>query len=215
MSAARMTKIYLYTRYERFWHWIQALLIVLLLVTGLEIHGAFHLLGFKRAVAWHEFLGVTWLVLFAFFVFWLFTTGQWKQYIPTTKKLFEVVRYYMSGIFKGEPHPVKKHPDAKHNPLQRLTYLGLAALLLPVQMITGLLYWTYNSWAAWGLGFLGLGVVAALHMLCAFAILIFFIVHVYMTTTGHTLTAHVTAMFTGWEDVEEGEVQDWERHEKA
>ena len=27
------------------------------------------LLGFKRAVAWHEALGVTWLVLFAFFVF--------------------------------------------------------------------------------------------------------------------------------------------------
>lgn len=215
MSAARMTKIYLYTRYERFWHWIQALLIMLLLVTGLEIHGAFTLLGFKRAVAWHEFLGVTWLVLFAFFVFWLFTTGQWKQYIPTTKKLFEVIRYYMSGIFKGEPHPVKKHPDAKHNPLQRLTYLGLAALLLPVQMITGLLYWTYNSWAAWGLGFLSLGAMAALHMACAFAILIFFIVHVYMTTTGHTLTAHVSAMFTGWEDVEEGEVQDWERVKKG
>lgn len=209
------TKIYLYTRYERFWHWIQALLIVLLLLTGLEVHGAFRLLGFQRAVAWHETLGVTWLVLFAFFVFWLFTTGQWKQYIPTTKKLFEVIRYYASGIFKGEPHPVKKHPDAKHNPLQRLTYLGLAALLLPVQMLTGLLYWTYNSWAAWGLGFLSLEAVAALHMLCAFAILVFFIVHVYMTTTGHTLTAHIAAMFSGWEEVEEGEVQDWERARKG
>lgn len=210
-----MTKIYLYTRYERFWHWIQALLIVLLLLTGLEVHGAFTLLGFKRAAAWHETLGVTWLVLFAFFVFWLFTTGQWKQYIPTTRKLFEVIRYYAVGIFRGEPHPVKKRPDAKHNPLQRLTYLGLAALLLPVQMISGLLYWTYNQWPAWGLGFLDLKAVAVVHMACAFAILIFFVIHVYMTTTGHTLTAHVAAMFTGWEEVEEDEVQDWERAGKG
>lgn len=210
-----MTKIYLYTRYERFWHWIQALLIVLLLVTGLEVHGVYTLLGFKRAAAWHESLGVTWLVLFAFFVFWLFTTGQWKQYRPTTRKLFEVIRYYAVGIFRGEPHPVKKHPDAKHNPLQRLTYLGLAALLLPVQMISGLLYWTYNQWPAWGLGFLSLDAVAVVHMACAFSILIFFVVHVYMTTTGHTLTAHVAAMFSGWEEVEEGEVEDWERARKG
>jgi thiosulfate reductase cytochrome b subunit len=32
-----------------------------------------------------------------------------------------------------------------------------------------------------------------------------------MTTTGHTVTAHVKAMITGWEDVEEGEVQEWEK----
>jgi hypothetical protein len=31
--------------------------------------------------------------------------------------------------------------------------------------------------------------------------LTFFIVHVYLTTTGHTLTAHIKAMVTGWEDV--------------
>lgn len=46
----------------------------------------------------------------------------------------------------------------------------------------------------------------------AFAILTFLIVHVYMTTTGHDVTAHVKAMITGWEAVEEGTaVQEWER----
>ncbi len=213
MSAAKMVKIYLYTRFERFWHWIQALLIMGLLLTGFEIHGAYQLLGFERAASWHNFLGISWLILFVFIVFWLLTTGQWKQYVPTTKKLLEVARYYAFGIFKGERHPVQKRPEAKHNPLQRLTYLGLAAILLPVQMLTGLLYWSYNDWPALGLAFLGLGAVAAVHLLCAFAILAFFIVHVYMTTTGHTVTAHVAAMFSGWEEVEEGEVQDWEKAE--
>jgi cytochrome b subunit of formate dehydrogenase len=54
--------------------------------------------------------------------------------------------------------------------------------------------------------------IALIHMAGAFAILCFVIMHVYMTTTGHTITAHVKAMITGWENVEEGEVQEWEKH---
>lgn len=205
-------KIYLYTRFERFWHWLQVVLVAVLLLTGFEIHGAYALFGFEEAVKIHNFCGQAWLVLFVFILFWLATTGQWKQYIPTTKKLFAVIRYYASGIFKGEPHPVPKCVEAKHNPLQRLTYLGITAVLLPLQMVTGLLYWLYNDWAVWGLSLLGLSFIALLHTLLAFAILIFVVVHVYMTSTGHTITAHLAAMFSGWEEVDETcEVQEWER----
>ena len=104
-----------------------------------------------------------------------------------------------------------KRKEAKHNPLQRLTYLALAAFLLPLQMVTGFLYWGYNSWHDWGLGAFSLTVLAAVHLLGAFAVLTFLIVHIYMTTTGHKVSAHVKAMITGWENVEEGEVQDWEK----
>lgn len=211
MSSTSMVKVYLYTRFERFWHWLQALLIMGLLVTGLEVHGTYAMLGYKNAVEWHNTLGFSWLVLFVFIVFWLLTTGQWKQYIPTTRKLFDVARYYMLGIFRGEEHPVRKRPDAKHNPLQRITYLGLSAAILPVQMLTGLLYWIYNDWPAYGLASLSLPVVAWLHLACAFAILLFLVIHVYMASTGHTVTAHLAAMLSGWEEVEEGDVQQWER----
>ena len=212
MAAGKMINVYLYTRYERFWHWLQMVLIFLLLVTGLEVHGLFSLFGFKMAVEIHNFVGLTWLITFAFFIFWVFTTGEWKQYIPTTKKMFAVIRYYSYGIFRGETHPVPKRKDAKHNPLQRLTYLSLAALLLPVQMASGFLYWGYNSWADWGLEGLPLGVIALVHMIGAFAILAFIVVHVYMTTTGHSIFAHTKAMITGWEEIdEEVEIEDWER----
>jgi len=210
--ASKMVNIYLYTRYERLWHWLQMLLIVLLLITGFEVHGLYTLLGFEQAVTIHNYVGLTWLIAFAFFIFWIFTTGEWKQYIPTTRKMIAVIRYYTYGIFAGETHPVPKRKEAKHNPLQRLTYLSLAALLLPVQMLTGFLYWSYNSWQAWGLTFLSLKVVALIHMAGAFAILSFIIVHVYMTTTGHSVLAHTKAMITGWEDVEEDlPIEDWER----
>jgi len=79
-------------------------------------------------------------------------------------------------------------------------------------MFSGFLYWGYNDWTQWGLTWLTLDGVAFVHTAGAFAILIFVIVHVYMTTTGHTITSHMRAMITGWEQVEEGEIQEWEKH---
>ena len=207
----KLKTIYLYTRYERFWHWLQMVLIVILLITGFEVHGEYSILGFHEAVQWHSFLGLTWLIAFAFFIFWIFTTGEWKQYIPTTRKLFAVMKYYGYGIFRGQPHPVPKRKEAKHNPLQRLTYLGVAAVLLPLQMLTGFLYWFYNSWEAWGLDFLSLEAISLTHTLLAFAILTFLVIHIYMTTTGHSIFAHIKAMITGWEDVDEkATIEEWE-----
>ena len=84
----KLVTIYLYTRYERFWHWLQTVLIALLIITGFEISGLYTLFGYETALEVHEFLGITWLIAFAFFVFWVFTTGGWKHYIPTTKKIF-------------------------------------------------------------------------------------------------------------------------------
>jgi thiosulfate reductase cytochrome b subunit len=215
MAENSMVNIYLYTRYERLWHWLQTALILILLVTGFEVHGLFSWLGFQTAVDVHNYAGLIWLIAFAFFVFWIATTGEWRQYVPTSRKMIAVVRYYCYGIFRGESHPVQKSKEAKHNPLQRLVYLSLAAMLLPVQMITGFLYWGYNSWDAWGLGWLSLTIIAIIHMAGAFAILSFLIVHVYMTTTGHSILAHIRAMITGWESVKEGEkVEDWERKRK-
>jgi thiosulfate reductase cytochrome b subunit len=212
MATEKMINVYLYTRYERFWHWLQTALIFVLLITGLEVHGVFSLLGFETAVDIHNYAGLTWLIAFAFFVFWVFTTGEWKQYIPTTQKMLVVIRYYTYGIFRGEPHPVPKRKEAKHNPLQRLTYLSLAALLLPIQMVTGFLYWGYNSWKGWGLDFLSMEVIAFVHMAGAFAICSFIIVHIYMITTGHTIFAHTKAIISGWEEVPESvEIEDWEK----
>jgi thiosulfate reductase cytochrome b subunit len=215
MASNKMENIYLYTRYERFWHWLQTAIIILLLLTGFEVHDTFTLMGFQTAVELHNWVGIAWLILFAFFVFWLFTTGEWRQYVPTTRKMLSVVRYYAYGIFRGEPHPVPKRKDAKHNPLQRLVYLALAAVLLPIQMASGLLYWGYNSWSGWGLSWLSLEAVALIHLAGGFALLSFVIVHIYMITTGHTVFAHTRAMITGWEEVEEGTaIEDWEKKDR-
>ena len=41
-------RIYIYKRYERFWHWSQAFLIIVMMITGFEVHGSYSMLGFAN-----------------------------------------------------------------------------------------------------------------------------------------------------------------------
>ncbi len=194
-------RVYLFKGFERLWHWTQALLIILLGITGFEIHGTYHIFGFQKAVMMHNTLAWALIALIVFAVFWHLTTGEWRQYVPTTERLSAVAHYYAVGIFKNEKHPFKESEASKLNPLQRFTYLGFKILIIPVQVTTGLLYMYYNHWHDWGL-FARIDLTALLHTAGAFALVSFFIVHVYMTTTGHTPLAHIKAMITGWEEIE-------------
>jgi len=198
-------RLLIYTRFNRFWHWSQALLVILLGVTGFEIHGTFSLFGFERAVTLHNWLAGAFGVLVAFAIFWHFTTDQWRQYTPTRRHLREMVRFYLSGIFRNEPHPFNKTEISKLNPLQRLTYLGLKLLIFPIQGITGLIYFYYDDLAARGYLTDGVGTIALIHTAGAFALLAFLIAHMYLTTTGETPTSNLKAMVTGWEECHEEE----------
>ncbi len=193
-----MSKVKIYKRFERFWHWMQALLVILLVVTGFEIHGTWTVFGFEQAVNMHNYLAYTLIVLVAFAIFWHFTTGEWRQYLPTRKYMKEMVRFYVSGIFKGENHPGRKTEISKLNPLQRVTYLMLKIFLFPVQITTGLIYLYYNDLD------ISLATVAILHTIGAFVFIAFVIVHIYLTTTGHTPSSNIKAMISGWEDLDEG-----------
>ena len=196
-------RIYVFKRFERFWRWAQATLIILMLITGFEVHGAYNLFGFEQAVSYHSIFAWTLVGLWTFAIFWHFTTGEWKQYIPTTEKIIAMVRFYSVGIFKGAPHPFRPTVLRKHNPLQRLAYLGVLLLISPLLWLTGWFYLFYGSWQAWGLNnYLSLEWVAFFHTAGAFMMLAFLIGHVYLTTTGHTPTSHIRAMITGWEEVE-------------
>lgn len=198
-----MRRVVLYETFERFWHWAQALLIITMMLTGFEIRSlGLHLFGFQRAVTIHNVLSVVLMVLIVFAIFWHITTGEWRQYIPTRKFLREMADFYLTGIFKGAPHPVKKHRMAKLNPLQRLAYLGFKVLIIPVQITTGALYYFYpNLQHALGWSPSSLWIIAILHVATAFILVSFLAGHVYLTTTGHTPLTNLKAMITGWEDL--------------
>ncbi len=193
-------KIYIYKGFERFWHWTQVLLIVTLALTGFEIHSSYSLFGFQTAVQIHGVASWAFLVLIVFSVFWHFTTGEWRQYKPTLKLLIEQIEYYITGIFKGAEHPTRKLVYNKFNPLQRLIYLGLNILVIPVMGITGFAYMFLN-YPNTTFELNGLDLVALVHTIGAFSVVTFIIAHVYLTTTGHKPLSAIMAMLTGWEEV--------------
>ncbi len=193
-------KVKVFSRFERFWHWTQVVLIFSLLFSGFGVHGYHHLLDFEGMVWMHVIAAVSLIVLWVFAIFWHLTTGNWRHYIPTTKGLFTVARYYAYGIFKGEDHPYRKRFWHKHNPLQALSYLGLKLVLFPAIWLTGLAYLSYGFWSDGPLSNTSLEWIALIHTLVAFVIAAFIIIHVYLLTTGHSFVAHVKPMVTGYDD---------------
>ena len=81
--------------------------------------------------------------------------------------------------------------------------LFVLVIINPLIWTTGWFYLFYNSWRDWGVDWLNIEYVAFFHVVAAFMMLIFFIVHVYLATAGHTPTAHIKAMISGWEEIED------------
>ena len=200
-----MKREYVYRSFERFWHWTQAALILFLAVTGFEIHGSLRFFGFEHAVRYHAVAAWSFLVLIVFAIFWHFTTGEWRQYIPTWENLRTQADYYIFGIFRNAPHPTKKTVLSKLNPLQKLTYAGLKLLVIPVVVVSGLLYMFYRypqRYEVLGLNVRSLGTIAVLHTAGAFLLVTFLVAHLYLMTTGRTVTSNLKAMITGYEVLE-------------
>src|SRR3546814_8098312 len=63
-------RLYLFTRFERFWHWSQATLIITLLFSGFAVHGSHALLEFRTAVEIHEVSAWLLMLLWVFGIFW-------------------------------------------------------------------------------------------------------------------------------------------------
>jgi thiosulfate reductase cytochrome b subunit len=204
-------KVYMYRFYERLWHWTMAGGIILLALTGLEIHhaGAFAFFGLEYAVAIHNTLAAI-LVINAFLaLFYHLTTGEIRQFFGFHREFIKEtvvqVFYYLHGIFKGSPHPIRKTPERKLNPLQQLTYIGLLNILLPFQVVTGILMWGVEKWPLWPEKLGGLTYLAPIHYLGSWLFLAFLAVHIYLTTTGPSVFSNIRAMITGYDEVAEDE----------
>jgi thiosulfate reductase cytochrome b subunit len=201
-------KVYMYGSYERLWHWLQTAAIVLLLLTGMVIHrpDTFSFIDFNNMVLVHNIVAGILAVNAFLALFYHLASGEIKQYIPKPRGFFDrtitQATYYLRGIFKGDHHPFEKTPEKKLNPLQQVTYFGLLNVLLPLQGITGALMWGVQRWPTLANALGGLPVLAPVHTILAWLFASFIVLHVYLTTTGHTAVSSLEAMITGWEELE-------------
>jgi len=201
-------RVYMYTVYERQWHWLQTVVIFGLIFTGFVIHKpeTFGIFSFGWIVQVHNILAIILVVNAALAAFYHLASGEIRQFLPEPHGFFHQAilqaKYYLRGIFHGEPHPSEKTPQHKLNPLQQITYLGLLNVLLPLQIITGILMWGAQQWPTLAASLGGLPFLAPLHTLLAWLFPAFIMAHVYLTTTGHTPMSDIKAMITGWDEVE-------------
>ena len=203
-----MKRIELYSLYERIWHWFQALAIIALSATGFEIHApqTLRIFGFSTATRLHEALALFTIANGFLSLFYHLATGAIRQFVPEPKDLlslgFVQIRYYVYGIFRGDPHPFVRQAGNKLNLLQQVTYLGILNVLLPLQLASGVLMWRAGNWPRLINSLGGLRSVATLHVAVAWLFVAFVIMHVYLTTTGHTPLSHIRAMIVGHETSE-------------
>ncbi|MDA8431977.1 MAG: cytochrome b/b6 domain-containing protein [Nitrospiraceae bacterium] len=206
-----MKRIYLHPLPVRIWHWVNAVSFVVLIVTGLQIRyrEILGLMKFREAVDIHNFFGF--VLIFNFFIWLVYyiVTGKIRIYIPplNLKKFvmgsLKQARYYGYGLLMGEQNPHHSTPDNKFNPMQQMAYLAIMLLLIPLQLVSGLLLWDAKRFADFINLAGGIKIVDTVHVFLFLFFLSFIFVHIYLATLGHTATAHIKAMFTGYEELEE------------
>lgn len=206
-----MAKLYIHPLPIRIWHWLNALGIILLILTGLQIRyaGLFDLMSFRNAVRLHNwtgfFVAANFLLWFLYYVF----SDRIKVYLPELNPrkyfpaMFRQVYYYAYGILRGEPNPYRVTVYGKFNPMQAMTYQVVMLVLLPLQFFTGLLLWDVTGFSNQIDMLGGIRIVSTVHMLLSIAFVAFLLPHLYLVTLGHTFGAHTKGMITGYEDVDD------------
>jgi thiosulfate reductase cytochrome b subunit len=139
---------------------------------------------------------------YVFFVVANIVSGNCWQYVPRPpgilKRAIEQGKWYAFGIFRDEPHPHIPSQAVNFNVLQALTYWNVMYLLMPLIVLSGLVYLYPEMAPDMVLGFDGLLVVAVIHYLTAAAIVLFLMSHIYLCTTGKTVWSMFKMMITGW-----------------
>lgn len=196
-------KIYLHPFIERLWHWVQALCIVMLVITGIMIHWPEKFPGwFDWSVTVHNWFGVTVVIAWLVWLIYNLSTGRISHYLPKKEDISPGIitqaKFYGYGIFKHEPHPYAPSEDNKFNPLQKIAYLKFQLLLMPLLLITGLVYMYPARFASFIAAIGGMTVLATIHYILGALFAAFLLAHLYLATTGETIGENFKAIVFGY-----------------
>jgi thiosulfate reductase cytochrome b subunit len=207
------TRIYLQPTAVRIWHWLNAIGIITLTITGIQIRFPEYVqpLAFQTAVSLHNTAGILVAVSFSFWFFYyaVIARSMARLYVPTRTDLqhglLRQAFYYFFDYFRGGPSPHHPTPENKFNPMQKSAYLAIMFVLVPLVSLTGILLMNVSPLREIILMLGGLKILVAIHFLLACCLFAFLFTHVYLATLGRTPMAYITPMWTGWEEVHESD----------
>lgn len=205
-------RVYMTAMPIRIWHWVNALAIVTLCVTGAQIRFPeyVNLFGtYKSAIRLHNTAGIVASVSFVLWLVYYLLVSRTlvKVYVPTIQDvrrgIFRQAFFYFYEYFWGKPNPHHATPENKFNPMQKGAYMVMMLVLVPLIVISGILLLNVAPLRAALMALGGIKFVDGAHFLLACAFCAFLFTHAYLATLGHTPLAHFKPMWTGWEEVEQ------------
>lgn len=209
-------RLYLYPKWIRAWHILNAVLFVILIVTGLSMqytskHDYVLVVGFALAVKWHNIAAILLVGSYIIFVTGNILTKNGRYYKAEKNNflsgLWKQMKYYAVGIFKKEKHPFPVTEVRKFNPLQKFTYILAMYVAMPFLIISGIGLLLPEITISRFFGVSGLILTDILHITMGFFLSIFMIVHIYTCTLGSKPTTLFKSMITGYHEEEVEEIE--------
>jgi thiosulfate reductase cytochrome b subunit len=200
-------KIYFYPLWLRIWHGINALGIILLIVTGISMNSGFEesLISFKLIITVHNYAGVIITLNYLLFLIGNMVTSNKKFYIVKPKNFLKrpmkQAYYYAWGMFHGMKAPYPLSEKRKFNPLQKYTYIAVMYLIVPLVIISGigLMFPELIFNKVYNIS--GVLITAVTHSAMGFFISIFLIVHLYIASIGKSPLDNFKSIVSGWHHV--------------
>lgn len=202
-------RFYLYPIWIRLWHWINAVLFIILILTGISMMYAttderYMVFSFEAAVSWHNVAAFLLVANFVFYVLGNMITGNGKYYRIKKKnffsKLVKQALFYGYGMFKGEEHPFPVTERRKFNPLQKISYVLAMYVGMPLVIISGFGLLFPEILVGQFLGVSGLVYTSLLHVTMGFILSIFMVIHIYTCTLGEKPITLFKSMINGYHE---------------
>jgi thiosulfate reductase cytochrome b subunit len=204
--------MYLYPKWIRAWHITNALMFIILIITGLSMQytdkeSSSYMVGFAKAVRWHNFAAIILTASYVTFVLGNAITKNGKYYRIAKQNfwsdLIKQMRYYSFGMFRGEKHPFPVTLERKFNPLQKFTYVLAMYLGMPLLIISGIVLLFPEIAPGNVFGISGLVLNDILHITMGFFLSIFMIIHIYTCTLGAKPSSLFWGMISGYHQSED------------
>ena len=200
-----MKRIYLHPLPLRLWHWVNTLLVLALLVTGFSIRlkGVADLGANSTLLLLHRYLG--WAMI-ACWLFWLahgIASGGLKRHYALRRRdgsgMLRQAVYYLFSMFRGEENPFRPTPEAKFNALQKLAYGAVMWIFMVALALSGVLFSDVRIFRTSLVLWNGVRLLEAIHVVAAYVVGLYVIVHIYMASLGPTWFSHTKEMIVGYE----------------
>ncbi len=201
------TKLYFYPVWLRIWHAVNAIGIILLIITGFSLQSGIDskLINFRLAVNLHNIAGITVAINYLLFFIGNLVTQNVKFYLIKPmgfiKRPMKQAYYYAFGMFRGMKAPYPLSEKRKFNPLQKYAYVAIMYLVVPIVIISGfaLLFPEIIIDKVYTLS--GVFLKAITHSAAGFFISIFLIIHLYVASIGKSPLENFKSIITGWHNI--------------